>query len=415
MVCAPFQCDRCWFVNLHKREPNDLSLSDIRLQSYIRRVNLDVFWCREPSTVKTTLAVLEKGKRMSRELGLPPIRIPIGSWPVGDTCGFQVAIEMLKASQRPGKNASSYTQFDSIRKIRTGYLNAYEAGPARCLNNSVFKSNKGQMFAMIGGATQSKLFSMFLMGCEKRMGRVVKQDLGISFEMIQGLLRLYEGDLSEEGIREERKRMIIVAGSCFVILWAGALRGNEMFMLEAGEFVKRRDDGRLLEKNGHCVIPLMGRFKNETGERNLLMVLANKTRSGLRIRHWVDKLSELLKSEGRGLEPGPAVCNPDGYCMESWRLNEELHSVLERLRDESPLIIPSDIVISESFNIRRSFRRGATTRAKEQGVNETTIELNNRWRKVQNSQGNVPRLPMSQLYTEITQALTSKLRFSNSL
>ena len=102
-------------------------------------------------------------------------------------------------------------------------------------------------------------------------------------------------------------------------------------MLEAGEFVRRRDDGRLLERNGHCVIPLMGRFKNETGERNLVMVLANETKSGLGIHYWVDKFSGLLKAEGRGTEPGPAVWNPDGYCMESWRLNEELHSVLERL------------------------------------------------------------------------------------
>ena len=74
-----------------------------------------------------------------------------------------------------------------------------------------------------------------------------------------------------------------------------------------------------------------------------------------------------------------------------------------------------DVVIPESFNIRQSFRRGATTQAKEQGVNKMTIELNNWWRKVQNSQGNVPRLPMSQLYTEITQPLTSKLCFSSSL
>ena len=181
---------------------------------------------------------------MSGELGLPPICIPVGSWPVVDTCGFQVALEMLKASQRPGKNVSSYTQFDSIRKIRTGYLDAYEAGLARCLNNSVFRSNKGQMFAMIEGATQSKLFSMFLLGCEKRMGRVVKQDLGILFEMMQGVLRIYKGELMHEEVMKERKRMVILVGRCFVILWAGALRGNKIFMLEAGEFVKRRDNGR---------------------------------------------------------------------------------------------------------------------------------------------------------------------------
>ena len=48
-------------------------------------------------------------------------------------------------------------------------------------------------------------------------------------------------------------------------------------MLEASEFIKRRDDGRHLGKDGHVVIPLMGRFKNKTGERNLLLIVANRT------------------------------------------------------------------------------------------------------------------------------------------
>lgn len=78
-------------------------------------------------------------------------------------------------------------------------------------------------------------------------------------------------------------------------------------------------------------------------------------------------------------------------------------------------IIPLDIEVRERFNIHRSFRRGATTRAKEMNVPESTIELNNRWRKVQNKQGGLPNLPMSQLYVEITQAFSSKLRFSKSL
>ena len=61
------------------------------------------------------------------------------------------------------------------------------------------------------------------------------------------------------------------------------------------------------------------------------------------------------------------------------------------------------------------FVGGATTRAKERKVDESVIEMNNRWRKWQNKQGSLPNLPMSQLYVEITQALSTKLRFSSSL
>ena len=58
-------------------------------------------------------------------------------------------------------------------------------------------------------------------------------------------------------------------------------------MSEVSEFVKRRDNGR---KNmmGHVVVPLMGRFKNGTGERNLVLVLANETNGGLKGRKWID-------------------------------------------------------------------------------------------------------------------------------
>jgi hypothetical protein len=416
MISSPFQCDFCWFLNLHNRNPTPhLYPSDERLLSYIRRVNLDIFWSRESSTVQNTLRLLKKGKTLSEELGLEPIRIPVGPWPIGDTCGFQVALETLRASQKPGRHVKSYTQFESVRKLRAGYINALDAGPARCLDNRVFKSDKGQLFSLISGATQSKLFMMFMKGCEKRMGRLVKQDLGISFEMLQEILKIYEDELLDENVPNKRKRFIVVCSGAFVILWAGALRGGEIFMLESSEFVRRRDDGRNKERDGHVIIPLMGRFKNETGERNLLMVLANITNGGLDIRKCVDRFTSILMIEGKGEKTGPAVCNENGDSMERWRLNNELHDVMEKVQALENDVVPLDIEVRERFNIHRSFRRGATTRAKEMSVPEATIELNNRWRKVQNKQGGLPNLPMSQLYIEISQALSSKLRFSRSL
>jgi len=71
-------------------------------------------------------------------------------------------------------------------------------------------------------------------------------------------------------------------------------------------------------------------------------------------------------------------------------VNDKLHTVLS-LVQSTMQFIPADIIVSENFNIYRSFRgRGATMRAKEQGVDEVTIEMNNRWRKVQNCQGGLP-------------------------
>ena len=133
----------------------------------------------------------------------------------------------------------------------------------------------------------SKLFTMFIKGCEKRMDRLVKQDLGLSLEVLQAILQMYEEELNDPNVLESRKQFVVMCVTTFVILWAGVLQGGDVFMLEASEFFRHRDDERDSEMNGHVVIPLMGRFKNETGERNLLLVLANVTQSGLDIRKCV--------------------------------------------------------------------------------------------------------------------------------
>ena len=316
MVSCPFQCEMCWFANIHKSDANTWYPDDARKLAYFRQVNLDVMWSREPSTVVSTLNTLKKAKKASEELGLKHVNISVGPWPVADTCGFQIAVEMLKLSQNQGKNDKAYVQFDSIRKTRSAYANAYSSGPSRCLDNRKLRSDKGQMMSFVNGPTDSQLFSMFMLGCEKRMGRLVKQDLGISLKVLQRMLEAYEIELEDALVSTERKRFVIICAGAFVILWAGALRGGEIFLMESSEFVRRRNDGRDHEKHPHCVIPLMGRFKQETGERNLVIVLANVTKSNLNIRKWVDLLSGLLRAERRSEDVGPAICDKRGYMLE---------------------------------------------------------------------------------------------------
>lgn len=139
------------------------------------------------------------------------------------------------------------------------------------------------------------------------------------------------------------------------------------------------------------------------------------TNGGLKVRTWVERLIMILIREERGKLAGPAICGADGYVMERWILNGELHSALAKVQSSRPDLISASIQVDEKFSIHRSFRRGATTRAKEVNVGEVTINMNNRWRKVQNKSGSLPNLPMSELYVEMNQALATKLRFSRAL
>ena len=75
----------------------------------------------------------------------------------------------------------------------------------------------------------------------------------------------------------KRKRDLIIVRGAIVVLVGGVL------LLKASELVKHWLDGKDHEDHPHAVIPLMGRFKNETGEQNMLLVLASKTSSGIKI------------------------------------------------------------------------------------------------------------------------------------
>jgi len=415
MLCSPFQCDHCWFVNLCRREPSDMSYSDDRLLGYIRRVNLDLMWSRERGTVANTLAAVNKGRTMSIELGLVPQLLKLGPWPLGDGQGFQTAIEMLRASQKKGKNDASYVQFDTVRKIRTAYATLYENSAAAGNHTSTFKGAHGNTFSVNQGSTDTRLFRKFMVGLEKRMGRLVIQNAGISVELLLAMMESMEAEYISTTVENERKRELIICGSAFVVLFSAALRGGEVLLGEASELVRRIMEGKRHPNHPHVLFPMMGRFKGETGERNLIFCVTNSSQSGIPNRRWLERLARLLRLESRHKEAGPAFCDRDGFVISSSFLNKELHRNLSNLQASRPDLISRDVVVTEVYNVYRSFRRGATTRAREAKVPKDVIELNNRWNKVERKSGGMPNMSMADLYTEIRQALATKLRFSKSL
>jgi len=415
-MSSPFQCDCCWFVNLEKREPENASESDRRLLDYIRRVNLDMFWSSEGSTVGHSLGDLRKAARMSSILDLTPHDVSRGPWTVGDNLGFQVAIEIIRASQEKGRNSPEYVQFDTVRKIRSCYTNAFDSSPVAALESITFKGDFGKTYHFSKSPLNSLLFRKFMVGLEKRMGRLVYQDLALSTDLLMEILSMYEIELASEDVPWSRRRSIVMSGAAFVVLFGGALRGGEVLLLEASELCKRIGDGRTHRTASHVLIPLMGRFKGENGERNVLLALTSVTdNGGIPIRRWVERLAATLMHEGKHRSVGPALCNQSGYVIHQSELNKELWEMLQRIQITRPDLCARDLEVENKYKVFRSFRRGATTRAKEFKVGEDILNMNNRWRKVQNKSGTMPNLPMSDLYTEIQQALLTRLRFSKCL
>jgi hypothetical protein len=419
MWSAPFQCDHCWFINLEKRPPIENNMSDQRLLGYIRRVNLDVFWSREPGTIKGSYSQLVKINKFCDDLGMSRVDVPRGPWPVEDKVGFRIAIAMLRASQEKGRNDSTYVQFDSIRKMRTGFSNAFESSAIASANGFAFRGEKGKSLRFSDCPTESKLFAKFIRGLELRMGRNVQSNVGLDHRVLLGITNNYDKELADSSVSAERKRTIIMVGAYLMLCFGASLRGNEGLYLEGSSFVKMIKLGNtkreIDEGVGHVCAPLLGRFKAEGGEDKHVSIITNESKSGLRFRLWMERLCWLLMKEGKENIAGPAFCKRDGNMIRSYELDGEFHKGLKIVQLERPDLIPPETDVTVMYGVFRSMRRGSLSRATEEGLKGTDLDMINRWRKFETSGGGKPHMSMREHYLEIKLILKRILAYSKAL
>ena len=152
-------------------------------------------------------------------------------------------------------------------------------------------------------------------------------------------------------------------------------------MIDAGALIRYFGAGSLEDDIPHVVIPLLGQFKNEVGERFHLMLAVNETRSGLNVRWWVEALTVLLTFEKN--TAGPAICDREGFVLKSSLVNEKFHKQLLKVQESHPHLIDPLINVEEEYNIRRSLRRGAVTTAREHNGSKDTVDMINRWSNVE--------------------------------
>ena len=114
-----------------------------------------------------------------------------------------------------------------------------------------------------------------MVGLEKGMGCLVVQNSGISVELLLAILPRMEIEYRSEVLVRGRKWELVICGAAFVVLFSAALRGGEVLLGEASELVRRICKGKHHGTHPHVLFPMMGQFKGETGEQNLIFCLAN--------------------------------------------------------------------------------------------------------------------------------------------
>jgi hypothetical protein len=415
-VVVPFQCDICWFRVLENREPKVGSYQDNRILGYIRRVNLDLIWSRAPGTIASIRDNIKMMMKMWRELGVS-IDLPlIGPWPAQDKVGFRVALAEVRYSQRPGVNEKTHLQFDTVRKMRTAFSHVFEVGKSiTAVESYGFKGMKGDVFTSSSCPTDSRFFQMFTRGLLLRLGRQTRSNWGLDYNVLHAMLKNLEKDLELEVLSKKAKREIVMIGAFMIIGFVCALRGNEIFLVEAEGVQSMIHKGKVEKdpKLQHVVIPLLGRFKNEDGERWHVMLSVAVTDSNLEVRKWTEKLVAVLAEERRGL--GPAFCDTNGDMLSYQWVDDRFVKEIRRIQEVNPQLIDSGLDVAEHYSIFRSIRKGSTARVTDMQVDSTTIDLHNRWRTLENRGGSKSTKSMRDYYSDLRLTINSRLAYSRAL
>jgi hypothetical protein len=158
---------------------------------------------------------------------------------------------------------------------------------------------------------------------------------------------------------------------------------------------------------------LLGRFKDETGERWHLLPIVWKTRSGIEAGTWASQLMESLLE--RNHRHGFVFSDRKGEQTKASTLEPRFFEQLHWVQMCYPDLFAPNVNIEDDYGIPRSCRRGSSTEAANQGMPSDTIKMICRWRKVERAQGRAPNLGMREHYMEVTQALEAFLLYSRPL
>ena len=192
-LLVPFECDLCIFRKMQSRNPMVTNPQDTLLLACIRRANLDAFWSRAKSTALANRDKVAFGLKLSATMGLlGPYELD-GPLPDYDHCGYEIAYEMLLHSRRPGSYSESYTQFETIQKLRPAFSNHGRASAKANRISMALGDQKGRYMRFATDPCSSVWFYRFIEGARTRMGQDWRPNKAVPVELL--LLVLEAADL----------------------------------------------------------------------------------------------------------------------------------------------------------------------------------------------------------------------------
>jgi hypothetical protein len=406
---VPFECDLCIFHKLRGESPKEGNPIDGLLMGCIRRINLDAFWSSATATVNGNRDKLRLGLKMSELVGLTGPYVHDGPLPNHDHCGYEVAVQILLYSKRPGIHSQSHLQFDTVRKLRSSYSNQVRASPQANLEATSMGDAKGNYQRFSTDPCGSFWFFRFMKGLKCRMGQDWRPNKAMSVELYLKVLE--EIELRIEGAPSPRDHnRWIVFHTYAVVSYVLSLRGREGLLLDLEGLHRQWNSG----DGTYVIVPLQGTIKGESNDRDHLLPCVLETSSGVKVRESLERL--MAYKATIGFKDGPAISDIKGRSFSTRDMSDSFLEVLEDIFDTDKGLFPPDISskekIRERYQAFRSFRRTSDTRAIEMNVSATDIDIVNRWESVERAKGKRAAMSMRLHYLQIELVLQPFLRYT---
>jgi hypothetical protein len=349
------------------------------------------------------------GLNLSESVGLDGPYASTSSFPEWDHCGYEVAIQMVLASLKPGRYSTEYTQWDTVRKFRTAFSNQFRASGQASGVELALCDDRGQAQRLSFDPCASVWFSRFFMGCKRRMGQDWRPNKAMGIHLILKVLRRIDGRI-EGATNEKEKEKWLTFGAYLCTSFVLSLRGVEGLLVDLEGMIENRCKG----DQRYFIITLLGKIKGEHHGRCHLLPSVQTTSSGIGVYAWVNRLMNAKIS--RGFTNGPLFSDWAGKIQTTDHLDKLLAEILEEIFDDIPSLFPPSIKsrdeISDCYQVYRSIRRSSDSRALEQKVNESDIDIVNRWQQIEKAQGNRPTFQMKYHYAQVEILLEPFLRYT---
>jgi hypothetical protein len=307
-------------------------------------------------------------------------------------------MKMLLRSHRPGRYSDTYTQFDTIQKLQSTFSNHCRVSAKSNQTSMALGDQKGKYQHLSSDGCSLFWFFRFVEGACHQMGQDWRPKKAIPVDLLLLLLEATELRIQEAVyLRDENRWLVFHA--YVVVCYTVLLQGCEGVLLDLSRLNWKFTAGG----NKYVVLALLGQIKGEFGDQAHLIPCVPVTSSGINVGASVSRLMEFKRACRH--TSGPAISDVLGSLLNHPLMNDALLEVLEELYDTHKELFPASLshkpMLHKRIQVYRTLERTSDPWALEQIVAQSDIDVVDRWKALEQGDGNRPNRCMRQHYAEL--------------